>query len=97
MAARSRLRYDGINGVPLIKDPGNARKVHTGSWRVFKPVWDMKKCIRCRQCWLYCPESAISWKSLPKVDYSICKGCGICSQVCPSKAIEMVRDAHGKE
>ena len=94
MIESTKLKYDGVKGIPYMDKPGSARKVHTGTWRVFKPVWDMKKCIKCMQCWLYCPESAIAWKSLPRVDYHTCKGCGICAQVCPSKAIEMVRDTH---
>lgn len=27
-----------------------------------------------------------------RIDYDYCKGCGICSNVCPVKAIEMVRE-----
>ena len=97
MIQEKGLKYEGIKGVPHIRIPGSAAKADTGSWRVFKPVWDMRKCIKCKQCWLYCPESAIAWKGFPKVDYRVCKGCAICAQVCPAKAIEMVRDTHGKE
>jgi len=27
-----------------------------------------------------------------KIDYDYCKGCGICAQECPFKAISMVRE-----
>ncbi|MEM0469142.1 MAG: 4Fe-4S binding protein, partial [Pyrobaculum sp.] len=27
------------------------------------------------------------------IDYTYCKGCGICSDVCPAKAIEMVQES----
>ena len=64
-------------------------------WRVFRPVWDLDKCIGCRLCWIYCPETAISWdveKNKPQVDYRKCKGCGICVNECPVKAIEFKRE-----
>jgi 2-oxoacid:acceptor oxidoreductase delta subunit (pyruvate/2-ketoisovalerate family) len=86
------ILYEGIRGVPHIREPGSAVRVRTGAWRVFRPVWDMKRCVKCKQCWLYCPESAISWPSRPRVDYGVCKGCAICAQVCPAKAITMVRE-----
>lgn len=41
---------------------------------------------------MYCPESAVSGgekKQLPKIDYDFCKGCGICAEECPKKAIDM--------
>ncbi|MGC8974292.1 MAG: 4Fe-4S binding protein, partial [Thermoproteus sp.] len=28
-----------------------------------------------------------------KIDYTYCKGCGICAHECPTKAIEMVPEA----
>jgi len=31
-----------------------------------------------------------------KIDYDYCKGCGICAQECPAKAIRMV-DENGSE
>jgi len=29
---------------------------------------------------------------MPRIDYEYCKGCGICAQVCPTKAISMVEE-----
>jgi pyruvate ferredoxin oxidoreductase delta subunit len=42
-------------------------------------------------CWLYCPESVIDWEKVYKIqiDYTYCKGRGICADVCPVKAIDM--------
>ena len=97
MIPESKLRYERIKGVPHIREPGNSVRRKTGSWRVFKPVWDFEKCILCKQCWLFCPEAAINWKKRPEVDYDVCKGCGVCAQVCPVQAIKMVRDTHEKD
>jgi len=45
-------------------------------------------------CWLYCPDAAIELDEdgFPHVNYDYCKGCGICANECPRKAIEMVRE-----
>ncbi|MDD4300724.1 MAG: pyruvate synthase, partial [Methanomicrobium sp.] len=32
--------------------PGRAKDNKTGSWRVFKPVFDNKKCNKCGTCTL---------------------------------------------
>jgi len=69
----------------------------TGEWRIFTPVINHSKCTPARQnkpscfiCWMYCPEAVIQ-KTIPvKIDMDYCKGCGICSQVCPVQAITMV-------
>ncbi|MEM3396852.1 MAG: 4Fe-4S binding protein [Thermoplasmata archaeon] len=66
----------------------------TGEWRNMRPVLDRSKCIRCYICWKFCPDVAI--KILPdgniEHDYEFCKGCGICANECPKKAITMVRE-----
>ncbi|WXG45747.1 MAG: 4Fe-4S binding protein [Candidatus Atabeyarchaeum deiterrae] len=67
----------------------------TGLWRTFKPVITNEKCKKCMLCWQYCPEAAISKGKgdLPEIDFSYCKGCGICARECKSKAIEMKRES----
>lgn len=88
----SDIKYDGKKGVPVIRDGGNAVKSHTGLWGKEKPVTDYKRCIGCRQCFTYCPVSAISWdekKEHPKTNYFTCKSCGICAEICPVKCIVM--------
>ena len=92
MTEIDKLKYDGKKGVPIIRDAGNAVKVHTGLWGKKKPVTDYSKCIGCRTCMLFCPVSAITWdkkKNKPKTEYYFCKSCGICKEVCPVKCIEM--------
>jgi 2-oxoacid:acceptor oxidoreductase gamma subunit (pyruvate/2-ketoisovalerate family)/2-oxoacid:acceptor oxidoreductase delta subunit (pyruvate/2-ketoisovalerate family) len=59
-------------------------------WRVFTPSIDRDKCIGCKRCWVYCPETAISMvEGKAEVNYRFCKGCGICAEECPVGAIEM--------
>lgn len=68
----------------------------TGFWRTQRPVVTYEKCIKCRLCWLYCPDSVIDVTEDPKkfvvINYDYCKGCGICANVCPAKAITMVSE-----
>ncbi len=78
--------------------PGDAGK--TGSWRILRPVLDPQICIpakrgtpACYMCWLYCPDGVISRSIPPTIDYEYCKGCGICAEECPTKAITMVEEA----
>jgi pyruvate ferredoxin oxidoreductase gamma subunit len=91
---------------PAIQAKGEVRKDEEGlagggygtirsaaGWRTFRPVWDYDKCIRCRICWISCPDNAIDWvEDKPTIDYRKCKGCGICTNECPTKAIEFKRE-----
>ncbi len=81
----------------IINKPGNSMEVKTGSWRALKPVIDLDKCIKCLLCWIYCPDNAIIRRDddYVEVDYVYCKGCGICANECPTKAIEMVEEGGG--
>ncbi len=64
----------------------------TGTWRVFKPILNKEKCVRCWRCWVFCPDLAISRGDYPVIDYEYCKGCGICANECPTNAIKMERE-----
>ncbi len=63
----------------------------TGSWRFLRPVLDHDKCIKCLLCWVHCPDAVIDRDTL-EIDLTYCKGCGICAEECPKKAITMVRE-----
>jgi len=89
-----RKKYEGIKGVPHISEAGNSVQHKTGNWRVFKPSIDLGKCISCKICFTFCPDSAISWQGKPVINYNICKGCLICKEECPVKAINSERDMH---
>ncbi|SFM81305.1 4Fe-4S binding protein [Thermodesulforhabdus norvegica] len=72
----------------------------TGGWRSYRPVIDHSRCTpsknqkpSCFLCWLYCPEGVVS-RTIPVViNYDYCKGCGICAEECPTRAIEMVDES----
>jgi pyruvate ferredoxin oxidoreductase delta subunit len=80
----------------VIDKPGSAREYLTGDWRTERPVWDPGKCINCLFCWVYCPDAAILTEDgkMRGINYSHCKGCGICAAECPKRAgaITMVRE-----
>ena len=78
--------------VTAIAAPARGAAGRTGSWRIEKPVIDQSRCIRCLLCWVYCPEPAVvrGEDDRVEVDYDYCKGCGICANECPVKAITMV-------
>lgn len=43
---------------------------------------------------MICPEGCVSGKEKNTfaVDYTYCKGCGLCADICPKKDIEMVNE-----
>lgn len=79
--------------------PGIGEAGKTGEWRNSVPVINKEKCVVSKQnkpacflCWLYCPDAIVS-KTIPVlIDLQFCKGCGICAQICPSRAIAMVNE-----
>lgn len=81
--------------------PGEAGR--TGDWRAKRPVMAAELCLAvkkgaevCQLCWAYCPDASIARGVGPVIDLEYCKGCGICSEICPSKAITMAPEAeHG--
>jgi 2-oxoacid:acceptor oxidoreductase delta subunit (pyruvate/2-ketoisovalerate family) len=91
-----KIEYLGKKGIPYMEATGDSVKRNVGSWRIFRPIIDKNKCIRCRQCWISCPESAMKLddKDFPRIDYRVCKGCLVCADVCPVKCIKKVRETH---
>ena len=61
--------------------------------RTHRPILDQRRCLICDLCRLLCPDLAITKnvnKNQIEIDYSYCKGCGICTGVCPRDAIKMM-------
>ena len=72
----------------VINEPGSSKKNKTGGWRTRKPIILREKCIKCGKCWVFCPDNAIKIRNgAPVIDYDYCKGCLICVQQCPVRAI----------
>jgi pyruvate ferredoxin oxidoreductase delta subunit len=64
----------------------------TGDWKTYMPIINLEKCTVCLTCVTFCPDGAIRWRpELGKIefDFGFCKGCGICANECPTKAITM--------
>jgi formate dehydrogenase (NADP+) beta subunit len=50
-------------------------------------------CNMCGNCWLFCPDMAIRKKENGyEIDYDHCKGCGICVEECPTKALSFIKE-----
>ena len=47
-------------------------------------------CTQCDTCLVYCPDGIVRRQAQGyDVDYEYCKGCGLCVEECPRKAMEM--------
>lgn len=93
MSESGKLGWRSIPIAGILIEPGSAMKYKTGDWRAFRPIIDKEKCINCLLCWIYCPDGAIiREENNVAVDYDYCKGCGICANECPVKAITMVEE-----
>ena len=87
-------KYKELAPGGIIPQAGNAVEYSTGPWRLQKPVRRDEDCIDCLFCWVYCPDVACWTKDRSvkgmQFDLDHCKGCAICAEVCPKKAIDMV-------
>ncbi len=88
------LRSDNRDGVDI--GPASSSQNLTGRWKWSTPRYDREKCIRCLRCWWSCPDAAVIRleDDYMRWDMDHCKGCGICADICPVSAIEMVQGAH---
>jgi len=51
-------------------------------------------CTDCDNCFVFCPDGVIRRKRGGgyEIDYTYCKGCGVCAEECPRGAIAMERE-----
>ncbi|MDW5561809.1 MAG: 2-oxoacid:acceptor oxidoreductase family protein [Methanomassiliicoccus sp.] len=77
--------------------PATTYQHHTGRWKWSTPLYKKDKCIRCLRCWWSCPDAAIVRQDddYMRWDLEYCKGCGICADICPVEAIDMLQGARG--
>lgn len=75
-----------------VEAPGRRNdKMVTGTWRITRPVLTPELCTQCMICVVDCPDACITLtETAVQVDYEYCKGCGICTQVCPTEAFKDV-------
>jgi len=77
--------------IPFVR-AGQLVGINAG-WRTMRPIVDHEQCVMCLQCYLLCPDGTI-YKQDERiaVDYDFCKGCGVCANECPKKAIKMEQE-----
>ncbi len=81
-----------------VSRPSTTKMGKTGSWRDFRPEVDSAKCVKCLRCWISCPDACIyrAEDDSISINYDFCKGCGVCANECPTKAITMTREGAGQ-
>jgi len=76
--------------------PGGSAAVNTGSWGIEVAEWNKELCIKCHRCFLACPDMSIKRELQADGNYHVagvddfhCKGCGVCTKVCPKGALTL--------
>jgi 2-oxoacid:acceptor oxidoreductase delta subunit (pyruvate/2-ketoisovalerate family) len=85
------IPFAGIVESP--KPNGEQPMMLTGGWRIYRPVIDSEKCVMCKSCILACPDATVLLvDGGNKIGFNLdyCKGCGLCTWVCPVNAIDRV-------
>jgi 2-oxoacid:acceptor oxidoreductase delta subunit (pyruvate/2-ketoisovalerate family) len=85
--------YKQVPFAAIVKSPTvNNQGMVTGCWRYKRPVVDKATCTECKTCWISCPDACVNYSKEDGISFNLefCKGCGICSNVCPVGAISRV-------
>lgn len=81
---------DRLRGFSEVSLPLSADEAQRESERCFS----CGLCNGCDNCWLYCPDLAVSRQgSVYSINYDYCKGCGVCVVECPRSAIRVEEEA----
>lgn len=83
------LQYDGV-AVVISKYPCVLLKTEKAKKRALMDV-DPEKCDKCLDCLknLTCPAIYMNDEGYVNIDAAACKGCTVCIQMCPEKAIKV--------
>jgi 2-oxoacid:acceptor oxidoreductase gamma subunit (pyruvate/2-ketoisovalerate family)/2-oxoacid:acceptor oxidoreductase delta subunit (pyruvate/2-ketoisovalerate family) len=94
MPIGTALKATNYEGVDV--GPAASWQNLTGRWKWSTPKYKQEKCIKCLRCWWSCPDAAIIRleDDYMKWDLNYCKGCGICAEICPVDAIDMIQGVH---
>ncbi|MBR4179345.1 MAG: 4Fe-4S binding protein, partial [Treponema sp.] len=86
-AVKTASEAPGVSAI-IFKAPCIAIAQKVGWEKPHALTVDTAKCIGCRKCIneLGCPALSVAGKKV-EIDKSLCTGCGLCSQVCPTGAI----------
>lgn len=86
---KKALQYDGV-AVIISKYPCVLIKTDKAEKSVLMDV-DQDKCDTCMECLknLTCPAIYVDYSGDIQIDHSYCRGCTVCIQVCPEKAIRV--------
>lgn len=78
--------------VIIAEHPCPLLKRKEGSLQRSSYAIDQDKCVRCHTCVsrLSCPAISKDGEEV-RIDITMCIGCGVCAQVCPKDAIEVVK------
>jgi len=73
--------------IPAVPKGGRNEQFKRGTTKFERPTIDFDTCIKCRLCWIYCPDECFDETpdGYYDVAYEYCVGCGICAEVCPVK------------
>ncbi len=77
--------------IPAVPKGGRNPGYKTASSRTYKPEINYDQCVRCRTCWIFCPDGAIDMneEGYPSLNYEYCTGCNICKNNCPVDAYDI--------
>ena len=93
---KNDVSYKDITEGGTIAQPGNSKQFKTGDWRSMMPVWHWEKSKQCLLCYPVCPDASVTVDKetgkMVGIDYDHCKGCGVCTKVCPFGAYDFTEN-----